>query len=133
MFFKDNSLVNRVGGLFMKRILIADDAQFMRLAIRKMLEKHDCEIVDEAANGLEAVEKYIKYTPDIVTMDITMPEMDGVQAIREIKKINPDAKILVISAMGQEIHVKEAVMAGASGFIVKPLKEEDIVKSIMRL
>jgi len=117
----------------MKRILIADDAQFMRLAIRKMLEKHDCEIVDEAANGLEAVEKYIKYTPDIVTMDITMPEMDGVQAIREIKKINPDAKILVISAMGQEIHVKEAVMAGASGFIVKPLKEEDIVKSIMRL
>ena len=116
----------------MARILIVDDAEFLRMRISKMLVAEGYEVL-EAENGLQAVEKYKTEKPDAVLMDITMPEMDGVQAIREIKKINPDAKILVISAMGQEIHVKEAVMAGASGFIVKPLKEEDIVKSIMRL
>jgi two-component system chemotaxis response regulator CheY len=117
----------------MKRLLIVDDAAFMRMSIRNMLEKYDFEIVGEAENGLMAIEKYKELNPDIVTMDITMPEMDGLEALREIKKIDPAASIIMVSAMGQEARMKEAIIYGAKGFIVKPFKEEMLVAALSKL
>jgi two-component system chemotaxis response regulator CheY len=112
----------------MKKVLIVDDAEFMRLSIHKFLSNDNYEVVAEAENGKVAIEKYVEYKPDIVTMDLTMPEMDGIEAIKEIKKIDKDAKILVISAMGQETKVREAIVAGAKNFIIKPFTEETVLK-----
>lgn len=117
----------------MKTVLIADDAQIMRLSLRRILEKMGYQVVAEAANGLEAIAKYRLYRPDVVTMDITMPEMNGIDAVKELKKIDPQAKIIVISAMGHTAYVYEAIAAGASGFIVKPFKEADVVKNMIKL
>lgn len=117
----------------MKRVLIVDDAAFMRMSIRNMLEKHGFEIAGEAENGLMAIEKYNELQPDVVTMDITMPEMDGLQALREIKKIDKGASIVMVSALGQEARMKEAIIYGAKGFIVKPFKEEMIVSALSKL
>lgn len=116
--------------IVLKKVLIVDDAAFMRVTLKTLLERNNFEVVGEAANGLEGVKKFVEVNPDIVTMDITMPEMDGVQALKEIKKINPNAKVIMISAMGQETMVKEAVLSGAIGFLVKPFKEESVVKSL---
>lgn len=117
----------------MKRVLIVDDAAFMRMSIRNMLQNHDFEIVGEAENGLMAIEKYKELQPDIVTLDITMPEMDGLQALRVIKKLDPAASIVMVSALGQEARMKEAIIYGAKGFIVKPFKEEIIVAALSKL
>lgn len=117
----------------MKRVLIVDDAAFMRMSIRNMLEKHGFEIAGEAENGLMAIEKYNELQPDVVTMDITMPEMDGLQALREIKKIDKGASVVMVSALGQEARMKEAIIYGAKGFIVKPFKEEMIVSALSKL
>lgn len=117
----------------MKRVLIVDDAAFMRMSIKNMLEKHGFEIAGEAENGLMAIEKYNELQPDVVTMDITMPEMDGLQALREIKKIDKSASIVMVSALGQEARMKEAIIYGAKGFIVKPFKEEMIVSALSKL
>lgn len=117
----------------MKKVLIVDDAAFMRMSIRTMLSNHEFEIVGEAENGLMAIEKYKELQPDIVTMDITMPEMDGLQALREIKKIDPSATVVMVSALGQEARMKEAIIYGAKGFIVKPFKEEIIVSALSKL
>ena len=117
----------------MKRVLIVDDAAFMRMSIRTMLQNYDFEIVGEAENGLEAVEKYKELSPDIVTMDITMPELDGIQALRMIKKINPGASVVMVSALGQEAKMKEAIIYGAKGFIVKPFKEEILLGALSKL
>ena len=117
----------------MKRVLIVDDAAFMRMSIRNMLMNHDFEIVGEAENGLMAIEKYKELQPDIVTLDITMPEMDGLQALRVIKKLDPAASIVMVSALGQEARMKEAIIYGAKGFIVKPFKEEIIVSALSKL
>lgn len=114
------------------RLLIVDDAAFMRLSIRNMVTKYGVEVVGEASNGIEAIKLYKSETPDIVTMDITMPEMNGIEAISEIKKIDKNAKIIVISAMGNEMNVKDAIIAGAVGFLVKPFKESDVMKNIER-
>lgn len=114
----------------MKKVLIVDDAAFMRLAIRTILEKNNFNVVGEAENGLVAIEKYKIFKPDIVTMDITMPKMDGIEATAEIKKIDKDATIIIISAIGQETMVKRGILAGAKTFIVKPFKEEHVIKTL---
>ncbi len=113
-----------------KRILIVDDAVFMRMKLKDILEKNGYEVVAEAQNGAEAIEKYKSENPDLVTMDITMPELDGVSALREIKKINPNAKVIMCSAMGQQSMVMEAIQAGAVDFIVKPFETDRVIKSL---
>jgi two-component system chemotaxis response regulator CheY len=117
----------------MKKVLIVDDAAFMRMAIRTMLEKEDIEIVGEAENGLQAIKKYMECKPDVVTMDITMPEMDGLTALQAIMRYDPNAKVIMLSAMGQEAMVRDAIMRGAKTFIVKPFKEEHIIKTINKV
>jgi two-component system chemotaxis response regulator CheY len=117
----------------MPKVLIVDDAAFMRMSLMMLLKNNDFEIVGEAENGQIAIEKYLQLKPDIVTMDITMPVMDGIQATKEIMKYDREAKIIVVSAMGQEPYVKEAVVAGAKGFIVKPFKEEFVLKTLKGL
>jgi len=104
----------------------------MRLNLRKIL-KDDYEIIGEAENGIEAVEMYQEHEPDIVTMDITMPEMDGLEAIKAIKDIDPDANIIVVSAMGQQKMVIDAIEAGAADFIVKPFKDERVINAINKI
>ncbi|MBC8062152.1 MAG: response regulator [Clostridiaceae bacterium] len=117
----------------MKRVLITDDAVFMRLSLKAMLEKNGFEVVGEAENGAVAVEKYKILKPDIVTLDITMPVMDGLEALKKIRAFDKGARIMMISAMGQESIVREAVMAGALGFVIKPFNEETIVKAFNKL
>jgi two-component system chemotaxis response regulator CheY len=98
-----------------------------------MLQKSEHEVVGEAENGRVAVEKYRELKPDIVTMDITMPEMDGLAALKAIRAEDPNAKIIMVSAMGQEAMVRDAVLNGARGFIVKPFKEDGILAAINKL
>ncbi len=117
----------------MKRVLIVDDASFMRIALKTVLEKNGFEVIGEAENGVVGVKKYGELNPDIVTMDITMPEMNGVEALRMIRSIDSNAKIIMISAMGQENFVREAVMLGAKGFIVKPWNEDYVVETLSKL
>lgn len=117
----------------MTSVLVVDDAAFMRLSVKTMLQKNGFEIVGEAENGLEAVQKYKELNPDIVTMDITMPKVTGVDALKVIMGFDPNAKVVMLSAMGQESMVKEAVLNGAKSFIVKPFKEEHLVKTLRSL
>lgn len=116
-----------------KKILIVDDAVFMRMKLKDILEKNGFEVVAEAQNGAEAIEKFKSESPDLVTMDITMPEMDGVTALREIKAIDPSAKVIMCSAMGQQTMVMEAIQAGALDFIVKPFDNDRVIQSINKV
>jgi two-component system chemotaxis response regulator CheY len=106
---------------------------FMRASLKMMLEKNGYEVAAEAENGAIAVQKYKEIKPDLVTMDITMPEMDGIQALKLIKQYDADAKIIIVSAMGQEPVVKEAIISGAKSFIVKPFKEDFVLKTLSTL
>ena len=113
-----------------KRILIVDDALFVRNRLKKIVDKMDfAEVVGEAGNGIEGVSLYKKLKPDLVTMDLVMPDSDGINAIEQIIKFDKDAKIVVISAIGQEMSVLEATEKGASDYIKKPFKEEDIYQT----
>lgn len=114
----------------MKRVLVVDDAAFMRISIKNMVTKHGFEVVGEAENGAVAVQKYSELKPDIVTLDITMPEMTGLEALKEIIKIDPNSVVIMCSALGQESMVREAVMSGAKGFVVKPFKEDVIMAAL---
>lgn len=114
-------------------ILIVDDASFMRMMIKDILSKNGFTVVGEAENGLKAVEKYKELKPNLVIMDITMPEMDGIQAVKEIKKINNDAKIVMCSAMGQQAMVIEAIQAGAKDFIVKPFNADRVIEAVKKV
>jgi two-component system chemotaxis response regulator CheY len=114
------------------KILITDDAAFMRMMLKDILSKNGYEIVGEAANGSEAVLKYQELAPDLVTMDITMPEMDGISAVKEIKKQDPKAVIVMCSAMGQQSMVIEAIQSGAKDFIVKPFQPERVIDAVQR-
>ena len=116
----------------MKRVLIADDAMFMRTMLKDILTKNGYEIAGEAGNGKEAYEQYESLKPDIVTMDITMPEMDGIAAVKEIKKSDESAKIIMVSAMGQQDKVFAAIAAGAKDFVVKPFESQRIIDCIKK-
>jgi two-component system chemotaxis response regulator CheY len=116
----------------MKKVLIVDDASFMRMAIRNILEKHGFEVAGEAENGLAAISRYKELKPDLVTMDITMPEMSGLEALKLILDYDSKAKVVMVSAMGQQNMVMEAVMAGARSFIVKPFKEDHVILTLSK-
>ncbi|NLO88999.1 MAG: response regulator [Clostridia bacterium] len=116
-----------------KRVLVVDDAAFMRMMLKDILTKNGYEVVGEAANGNEAVEKYQDLKPDVVTMDITMPEKDGIAAVREIMALDPNANIIMCSAMGQQAMVMEAIQAGAKDFIVKPFQQERVIQALQKV
>ncbi len=115
------------------RILVVDDAAFMRMMIKDILSKNGYSVVGEAENGAKAIEKYKELNPDLVIMDITMPEVDGIQAVREIKKIDEDAKIVMCSAMGQQAMVIESIQAGAKDFIVKPFQADRVLEAVKKV
>lgn len=117
----------------MARVLIVDDAAFMRMMLKDILEKNGFEIVGEASNGLKAVEIYKAEKPDVVTMDITMPDMDGIEAVKEIKSFDPAAKVIMCSAMGQQTMVMDAIRAGAKDFIVKPFQADRVIDAIRKV
>jgi two-component system chemotaxis response regulator CheY len=116
-----------------RTVLIVDDAIFMRTMIADILEGAGFEIAGEASSGVEAVEKYKQFKPDLVTMDIVMPDMGGIDAVREIMKVDPNARILMVSAMGQQALVVEAIQAGARDFVVKPFQPSRVVEAVQRV
>ncbi len=116
-----------------RTVLIVDDAIFMRTMIADILKGAGFEVVGEASSGVEAVAKYKELKPDLVTMDIVMPDMGGIDAVREIIKEDPDARILMCSAMGQQGLVVEAIQAGARDFVVKPFQPSRVLEAVQRL
>lgn len=114
----------------MKKIMIVDDSLIVRMNLKRIFEKKGYQIVAEAANGKDAVEKYAKYQPDLTTMDITMPVLDGISALQNIISLDSNACIVMISALGQEKKIIDAVNKGARHFIVKPFNETDVINKI---
>lgn len=115
-----------------KSILICDDAAFMRMMIKDILTKNGYTIAGEAENGAVAVDKYTETKPDLVMMDITMPEKNGIQALQEIRAKDPNANIIMCSAMGQQAMVIESIQAGAKDFIVKPFQTDRILEAVRK-
>ena len=116
----------------MQKILIVDDAEFLRLRISKMLVGDGYEVY-EAENGLKAIEAYNAQTPDLVLMDVTMPDMDGLTALREIRKMDAKAKVIMLTALGQESVVLEAIKSGARDFVVKPFERDRVMNAIHKI
>ena len=116
-----------------KNILICDDAAFMRMMIKDILTKNGYNIVGEAENGAKAVEKYAELKPDLVLMDITMPEMDGIEALKKIKAADANASIIMCSAMGQQTMVIESIQSGAKDFIVKPFQADRVLEAVQKV
>lgn len=114
----------------MAKVLVVDDAAFARLSIRKMLEANDHSVAGEASNGIEAVEKFVEVRPDVVLLDISMPEMNGLEALKRIKIIEPNARIIICSALGQQATFAQAIEYGAVNFIVKPFTTEQLIDVI---
>ena len=114
-------------------VLVCDDAIFMRTMISDILQQSGFEVVGEAETGVEAVAQYRKLKPDLVTMDIVMPDMGGIDAVREITKFDPNARILMCSAMGQQALVVEAIQAGAKDFVVKPFQPSRVLEAVLRV
>ncbi|MDO4800178.1 MAG: response regulator [Bacillota bacterium] len=114
-------------------IMVVDDAAFMRMMIKDVLTKNGFEIVGEAENGQKAIEKYKELRPELVIMDITMPEVDGIQAVKEIKAFDPAAKVIMCSAMGQQAMVIESIQAGAKDFIVKPFQADRVIEAVKKV
>jgi len=114
-------------------ILVVDDAAFMRMMIKDVLTKNGYTVSGEAENGQKAIEKYKELQPELVIMDITMPEVDGIQAVKEIKKMDPNAKIVMCSAMGQQAMVIESIQAGARDFIVKPFQADRVIEAVKKV
>lgn len=114
-------------------ILLVDDAAFMRMMLKDILTKNGYQVVGEAENGLKAVDKYRELMPDLALMDITMPEMDGLQALKKIKSEWPDAKIVMCSAMGQQAMVIDAIQSGARDFIVKPFQPDRVLEAVRKV
>ena len=116
-----------------KNILICDDAAFMRMMIKDILTKNGYNVTGEAENGVKAVEKYNELKPDLVLMDITMPEMDGIQALKKIKEADSSALVIMCSAMGQQAMVIESIQAGAKDFIVKPFQADRVIEAVKKV
>lgn len=116
-----------------KNILVCDDAAFMRMMIKDILTKNGYNIVGEAENGAKAVEKYAELKPDLVLMDITMPEMDGIEALKKIKAADANASIIMCSAMGQQAMVIESIQSGAKDFIVKPFQADRVLEAVQKV
>ena len=116
-----------------KNILICDDAAFMRMMIKDILTKNGYNIAGEAENGIKAIEKYVEVKPDLVLMDITMPEMDGIEALKRIKAADPNASVIMCSAMGQQAMVIESIQAGAKDFIVKPFQADRVIEAVQKV
>ena len=116
-----------------KNILICEDAAFMRMMIKDILTKNGYNIAGEAENGAKAVEKYNELKPDLVLMDITMPEMDGIQALKKIKETDPNASVIMCSAMGQQAMVIESIQSGAKDFIVKPFQADRVLEAVQKV
>ncbi len=114
----------------MKRVLIADDAKFIRLMLRKILTSNGYDVVAEAATGEECIKLYAKFHPDLVTMDIVMPELDGIETVRHIRDFDPEARIVIVTALYQEPMIMEALEAGAVNFIVTPFKPEKVIATV---
>lgn len=114
------------------KILIADDALFMRITLKNILTQAGYEVVGEAFNGQEAIELYQALKPDLTILDITMPEVGGIEALREIRKINPEANVFMCTSMGQRNMVIEAIQAGAKDFIVKPFQPERVLEAVVK-
>ena len=114
-------------------ILIVDDAAFMRMMVKDILTKGGYNVVGEAENGVVAVQKYAELKPDLVTLDITMPEMDGIQALKKIKEADANACVIMCSAMGQQAMVIEAIQSGAKDFIVKPFQAERVLEAVKKV
>lgn len=117
----------------MARVMVVDDAVFMRMTIRKMIELEGYEVVGEAGNGVEAVQKYMEAQPDVVMLEITMPEMNGIDALKRIKEFDPKAKVIMCSAMGQQAMVAQAIQSGAKDFIVKPFEKDRVLAALKRV
>jgi two-component system chemotaxis response regulator CheY len=116
-----------------KRILVVDDAAFMRMMIKDILTKNGYEVSGEAENGAKAIDAYKETKPDLVIMDITMPEVDGITAVKEIKKVDGSAKIIMCSAMGQQAMVIDAIQSGARDFIVKPFQADRVLEAVKKV
>lgn len=116
-----------------KNILICDDAAFMRMMIKDILTKNGYNVVGEAENGVRAIEMYKETKPDLVLMDITMPEMDGIGALKGIRAKDPNAQVIMCSAMGQQAMVIEAIQSGAKDFIVKPFQAERVLEAVKKV
>jgi two-component system chemotaxis response regulator CheY len=116
----------------MARVLITDDAAFMRMMIKNILTQNGHEVVGEAANGEEAVARYAELRPDVMTMDITMPEKDGIEALREIIAADPNARVVMCSALGQETRVIESIRSGAKDFVVKPFQHDRVLSAVTK-
>ena len=116
-----------------KTILLVDDAAIMRMVLRDLLTKNGYAIAGEAENGVQAIEKYKALRPDLVIMDIAMPEMNGIQAIRRIKEYDDEARVVMCSAMGQQARVIESIQAGAQDFIVKPFSHERVLAAVRKV
>lgn len=116
-----------------KNILVCDDAAFMRMMIKDILTKNGYNVAGEAENGLKAIEKFNETKPDLVLMDITMPEMDGIQALKKIKEGDPGAMVIMCSAMGQQAMVIESIQSGAKDFIVKPFQADRVLEAVKKV
>lgn len=113
-------------------VMIVDDAAFMRMMLKDILSKNGFTVIGEAENGAVAIEKYMELQPNLTIMDITMPEMDGLQAVKEIRKRDPKARVIMCSAMGQQSMVIEAIQSGAKDFVVKPFQAERVVEAVTK-
>lgn len=116
----------------MARVLVVDDAAFMRKMVSDALAKGGHEVIGEAANGLEAVERYKELAPEVTTLDITMPEKDGISALQDILALDPSARVVMCSALGQESKVLEAIKSGAKDFVVKPFQPDRVLDAISK-
>ena len=116
-----------------KKVMLVDDTKFMRMMLANILKPKGFEIVAEASDGLEAIDKYKQCKPDLVTMDIVMPNMEGIEAVRNIVSGDSKAKIIMVTAVGQDSKVKEAIQAGAKGYIVKPFQAPQVLEEVQKV